>query len=58
MSLIVVKAISVLCASFMFLTATVSEIGQVGGQRNSSILGVGLYMSLDQPFILFRFKQF
>ena len=38
MSLIVVEAISGRCASFMILTATVSEI--FGGQTNSSILVV------------------
>ena len=37
MSLIVVEAIRGRCASFMILTATVSEI--VGAQKNSSILG-------------------
>ena len=36
MSLIVVEAIRGRCASFMSLTATVSEI--FGGQKNSSIL--------------------
>ena len=40
MSLIVVEAIRGRCASFMILTATVSEI--FGGQTNSSILVVGL----------------
>ena len=39
MSLIVVEAICGRCASFMILTATVSEI--FGGQTNSSILVVG-----------------
>ena len=38
MSLIVVEAIRGRCASFMILTATVSEI--FGGQTNSSILVV------------------
>ena len=38
MSLIVVEAIRGRCASFMILTATVSEI--FGGQTNSSILAV------------------
>ena len=38
MSLIVVEAIRGRCASFMVLTATVSEI--FGGQTNSSILVV------------------
>ena len=38
-SLIVVEAIRGRCASFMILTATVSEI--FGGQTNSSILVVG-----------------
>ena len=38
MSLIVVKAIRERCASFMVLTATVSEI--FGGQTHSSILVV------------------
>ncbi len=38
MSLIVVEAIRVRCASFRILTATVSEI--IGGQTNSSILVV------------------
>ena len=38
MSLIVVEAIRGRCASFIILTATVSEI--FGGQRNSSILVV------------------
>ena len=36
MSLVVVEAIRGRCASFMILTATVSEI--FGGQTNSSIL--------------------
>ena len=38
MSLIVVEAIRGRCASFMILTATVSEI--FGGQTNSAILVV------------------
>ena len=38
MSLIIVEAIRGRCASFMILTATVSEI--FGGQTNSSILVV------------------
>ena len=38
MSLIVVEAIRGRCASFLILTATVSEI--CGGQTNSSILVV------------------
>ena len=37
-SLIIVEAIAGRCASFMVLTATVSEI--FGGQTNSSILVV------------------
>ena len=41
MSLIVVEAIRGRCASFMILTATVSEI--FGGQTNLSILVVGAY---------------
>ena len=48
MSLIVVEAIRGRCASFMILTATVSEI--FGGQTNSSILVVGprpIDVSLD-----------
>ena len=46
MSLIVVEAIRGRCASFMVLTATVSEI--FGGQTNSSILVVdlGLYITI------------
>ena len=39
-SLIVVEAICGRCASFMILTATVSEI--FGGQTNSSILAVSI----------------
>ena len=42
MSLIVVEAIRGRCASFMILTAKVSEI--FGGQTNSSILVVGLQL--------------
>ena len=38
MSLIVVEAIRGQCASFMILTATVSEV--FGGQTNSTILVV------------------
>ena len=38
MTLIVVEAIRVRCASFMILTGTVSEI--FGGETNSSILVV------------------
>ena len=38
MSLIVVEGIRGRCASFMILTATVSEI--IGGQTNSSVLVV------------------
>ena len=41
MNLIVVEAICGRCATFMILTATVSEI--FGEQTNSSILVVGVY---------------
>ena len=43
MSLIVLEAIRGRCASFMILTATVSEI--FGGQTNSSILVVHVQMA-------------
>ena len=50
MSLIVVEAICGRCASFMILTATVSEI--FGGQANSSIL-VAVYILYG--FVLLEF---
>ena len=47
MSLIVVEAIRRRCASFMILTATVSEI--FGGQTNSFILVVQWYLPWATP---------